>query len=66
MTERTKNLIENTLVEYNQADEKGKAGMIAFIEQRLKENDNGISNIGLGYDSDFVSAAQYFLKIVKK
>jgi hypothetical protein len=58
------NLLTLSLEEYNKSDTKRKEELIDIVRKRISENENGLKNIGFGYDPVFVEAGKKFLNEV--
>lgn len=66
MTPQTKEILLKTISFYKDFSPKEKQEKIDFIKNKLKEHNQAIENIGLGYAEHFVSGAEIFLRIYKK
>lgn len=64
LTEKAQSLLENSLEEYNNADEAGKTEMIKIVEDNLAKREGG-EMIGFPLNEDSVNAGLEFLNQVK-
>lgn len=66
MKPETKQLIRNTIKAYLQAEEKDRSNLIKYVEKNLKDHEDALNNIGMGYYEGTVQAGKIFLRIYKK
>lgn len=66
ISDRAKEILDNSLSEYNNSSSEDKSKMILDVKDKLSANEKGLSNIGIGLDKDMVSAGNEFLNIINK
>lgn len=66
MTFRAKIILSKSLEQFNGQNEQTKYNSIKFIVNQLERHYNSIKAIGVGLDSDKVTAGEIFLRINKK
>lgn len=66
LSDRAKEILDNSLSEYNNSSNDDKPKIISDIKEKLSVNEKGLSNIGIGLDKDMVSAGNEFLNIINQ
>lgn len=63
MKPTVKNILKRSINEFLIASNEEKEKMVIFVQEKLKEHNDSLNSIGIGYKDDIVVAGNIFLRI---
>ena len=64
MNIRAKSILVRSIIEYDNSNDDKRNLFVMVVENQLKKHEEGLKYIGMGLDSDMVTAGQIFLRII--
>ena len=63
LTERAKKILSDSILTFNDMDQRRREEGIQHIKRMLRNHKNGVQYFGMGADEDFVLAGKEFLRL---